>query len=115
MARTPLAQSLERAAASAAAESEQGESTRRSFLRQAGAAGLGLAALGGLAPGARATDGPKIVVVGAGLAGLTCAYRLKRAGYIADVYEPQTRLGGRCWSGRAGGTGNPFVQGQVIE
>ena len=55
------------------------------------------------------------MIVGGGLAGLTCAYRLQQAGYVADVYEASTRIGGRCWSGRAGAADNPFVQGQVFE
>ena len=51
MARTPLMQSVESAVASAAAE--QGV-TRRRFLKTAGAAGIGLTALGRLTPAARA-------------------------------------------------------------
>jgi glycine/D-amino acid oxidase-like deaminating enzyme len=47
-------------------------------------------------------------VVGAGLAGLTCAHRLKRSGVIATVYEANTRLGGRCWTRRG-----DFAQGQL--
>ena len=38
------------------------------------------------------------MVVGAGLAGLTCAYRLKQAGIAAQVHEASDRLGGRCWT-----------------
>jgi len=49
-------------------------------------------------------------VVGAGLAGLTCAYRLKQAGLTAQVYEASTRLGGRCWTIR-----NTFTDGQLAE
>ena len=41
-----------------------------------------------------------VVVVGAGLAGLTCAYRLSQAGIAAEVFEARERLGGRCWSAR---------------
>ena len=52
----------------------------------------------------------RVVVVGAGLAGLTCAYRLKRSGIIATVYEANTRLGGRCWTRRG-----DFAQGQIAE
>lgn len=115
MARTPLLQSVENAAASVAAEQDPGRSSRRDFLKTAGAAGLGLTALGQLTPGARAASPPRIVIVGAGLAGLTCAYRLKRAGYVAEIYEASTRIGGRCWSGRAGASDNPFVQGQWYE
>ncbi|MGE5704116.1 MAG: flavin monoamine oxidase family protein, partial [Clostridia bacterium] len=38
--------------------------------------------------------------VGAGLAGLTCAYRLKQQGYSAEVFEASRRIGGRCWTRR---------------
>jgi monoamine oxidase len=40
----------------------------------------------------------RIVVVGAGLGGLACAYELKKAGLSATVYEASERLGGRCFS-----------------
>jgi NADPH-dependent glutamate synthase beta subunit-like oxidoreductase len=52
-----------------------------------GLRGGGLTALGRLTPAARAASGARVVIVGAGLAGLTCAYRLKRAGYVAQVNE----------------------------
>src|SRR5215210_429196 len=51
-----------------------------------------------LAPRARAAANEKVVVVGAGLAGLTCAYRLKQSGVTAEVFEASDRVGGRCWS-----------------
>src|SRR5215208_1214006 len=100
MPRTPLAASLQRIALEAHA-------TRRQFLGAAGAAAL-VAAAG--APRARAASTQKVVVVGAGLAGLTAAHRLKQAGVIADVYEASSRLGGRCWSARG-----VFADGQVAE
>ena len=115
MARTPLMQSVENAVAKVATEQDDvGRSTRRDLLKTAGAASIGLTVLGRLTPEARAAA-PKIVIVGAGLAGLTCAYRLQQAGYVADVYEASTRIGGRCWTGRAGASDNPFVQGQWYE
>ena len=70
----------------------------------------GVAALGRLAPAARAASSPRIVVVGAGLAGLTCAYRLRQAGYAAQVYEASDRVGGRCWTLRGA-----FADGQIAE
>jgi len=62
------------------------------------------------APNRRTSASPSVVVVGAGLAGLTCAYRLRQAGITATVYEATFRLGGRCWS-RHG----DFADGQVAE
>ena len=41
---------------------------------------------------------PKVVVVGAGFAGLTCAYRLQQQGFDVDVYEARNRVGGRVFS-----------------
>ncbi|HLQ37521.1 MAG TPA: FAD-dependent oxidoreductase [Planctomycetota bacterium] len=42
--------------------------------------------------------GKSIVVVGAGLSGLACAYELKLAGYDVRVFEASNRLGGRVRS-----------------
>lgn len=77
----------------------------------AGGAGLAAAAmLSGPISRALAASGPRIVVVGGGLAGLTCAYRLKQAGHRADLYEASDRLGGRCWTRRG-----DFAEGQIAE
>ena len=69
-----------------------------------GAALAGLAASGGVlsacGSSAGGSDAPSVVVVGAGLAGLTCAHRLQQAGIPARVFEAQQRVGGRCWSTR---------------
>ena len=54
-------------------------------------------------------DVPRIAIVGAGLAGLTCAYRLYQAGVATTVYEAQERVGGRCWSAPG------IVDGQLAE
>lgn len=53
---------------------------------------------------------PRIVIVGAGLAGLTCGYRLKQAGITFEIYEASNRIGGRCWTRR-----NEFDQQQRVE
>lgn len=40
----------------------------------------------------------KVVVIGAGLAGLTTAYRLNKAGIDVDIYEARPRIGGRIFT-----------------
>jgi monoamine oxidase len=46
-------------------------------------------------------EAPRVAIVGAGLAGLTCAYRLRQHGVSAALYEARSdRVGGRCWSAR---------------
>jgi thioredoxin reductase len=64
----------------------------------------------GASPPPPAAAGPRIVVVGAGLAGLTGAYRLKQAGYPAELHEASDRVGGRCWTLRG-----VFAEGQLGE
>jgi monoamine oxidase len=96
MSRTPLASRLEELALS-----------RRQFLGAAGAAAVSVATW---TPRARAATPSKVVVVGGGLAGLTCAYRLKQAGVTAELHEASDRLGGRCWSIRGA-----FAPGLVAE
>jgi monoamine oxidase len=52
----------------------------------------------------------RVVVVGAGLAGLACAHRLHQAGVETSIYEARAdRVGGRCWTARE------FAHGQVGE
>ena len=107
MARTPLATQLADAASTDRAV------TRRRFLRDTGAvatAAMAASAWGRLAPVARGATAGRIVIVGAGLAGLTCAYRLRQAGVTAQVYEASDRVGGRCWTQRGA-----FADGQIIE
>jgi monoamine oxidase len=97
MARTPLAQRVE----DAYAEVVEGRTTRRELLKRTTAAGIAVAGAGTMGRFAHAAYGavqPRIAVVGAGLAGLTCAYRLEQAGLVAQVYEASTRIGGRCWT-----------------
>jgi len=46
----------------------------------------------------------KVAVIGAGLAGLTTAYRLHKAGYDVDVFEARERVGGRVFTVNLNGT-----------
>ncbi|GAA0382716.1 hypothetical protein GCM10009530_36910 [Microbispora corallina] len=124
MARTPLFAALRHLVDQAAPDAAPAPSptpssaasgpavSRRTLMKAAGAAaGLGATAAYGLTAPVRARAAqPRIVVIGAGLAGLTAAYRLRQAGYTATVYEAADRVGGRCWSDR--GT---FASGQVVE
>src|SRR6202161_3437116 len=46
--------------------------------------------------------GASVVVLGAGIAGMTAAYELRNAGYQVQVLEYNARAGGRNWSLRGG-------------
>jgi monoamine oxidase len=91
--------------------------TRREFLRQVGSVGgyratyLTMQALGLLNTAAVAealtlqkgeAHGTKVVILGAGVAGLSAAYELGKAGYDCTVLEARDRVGGRNWSIRRG-------------
>ena len=107
MTRTPLAGALARLVGDVA--QEEGplpRITRRGFL--AGTAATAVAAAMGPRP-ARAAA-PRIVVVGAGLAGLMCAHQLVSSGVEVTVHEAGTRVGGRCWTRRG-----DFASGQIAE
>lgn len=54
-------------------------------------------------------------IVGAGLAGLSCAYELRKAGIRASVYEASSRAGGRCHSMGGSFAGPVMFPGQVVE
>ena len=90
MPRTSLANDLQ-------AIAEKAQFSRRQLLAAGGAATLAAATW---TPRAHAAGGPRVAIVGAGLAGLTCAYRLRRAGIDATVYEASDRIGGRAWTVR---------------
>jgi monoamine oxidase len=76
--------------------------SRRELLRRGALVGGGTlvgTALGvARAPRAIAARDASVVVIGAGLGGLACTYRLHRHGVPATLYEAQERLGGRCFS-----------------
>jgi monoamine oxidase len=115
MARTPLFRTLSRlllesrAAARAGIpvleyaerERERRAVSRRRFLAMsAGAASIPLlAACGEEAPPGRGV--PTVAIVGGGIAGIHCAYRLKKLGVNATLYDAARRLGGRMFTDRA--------------
>lgn len=89
--------------------------SRRDFLKQALAAAAAatspvdlIAASGNV--GARRRPAKKVVVVGAGLAGLSAAYELTRAGHDVTILEARTRPGGRVHTLR-----EPFSDGLYAE
>jgi monoamine oxidase len=84
--------------------------TRGQALRGAGL-GLAALALGGRVPAyAGGLAGARIVVVGAGVAGLTCAHRLRQHGVACSIYEASGRVGGRTLTLRGF-----FADGQIAE
>ena len=101
--------------------------TRRQFLSRVGRAGgigaacLAMEALGQMAASdhahvaprlpAGSGEGVSVVILGAGIAGLTAAYELGKTGYQCRVLEAGDRLGGRNFTLRRGAevreTGSP--------
>jgi monoamine oxidase len=55
------------------------------------------------------------VIVGAGIAGLACAYDLQGKGIVASLYEGADRVGGRIWSMGGEFRGPVEFPGQVVE
>ncbi|WP_370623347.1 flavin monoamine oxidase family protein [cf. Phormidesmis sp. LEGE 11477] len=47
-------------------------------------------------------NGTRVVILGAGLAGMTAAYELRKAGFDCQILEAQDRAGGRCQTIRGG-------------
>ncbi|MFN4061310.1 MAG: flavin monoamine oxidase family protein [Paracoccus hibiscisoli] len=90
--------------------------SRRSLLSMIGAvagagAMYGAMSTMGLAQGSNYTGelnlqgdvgGTRVLILGAGLAGMTAAYELRAAGYQVKVLEFREKAGGRCWTLRGG-------------
>lgn len=74
-----------------------GERRRQLLVAALGSAGLPLVGCGDDETNPTPTE-EVIAIVGGGIAGLHCAYRLKEAGVIATVYEAAKRVGGRMYS-----------------
>jgi monoamine oxidase len=85
--------------------------TRRQFLRQLTSATVAVTAPGRLNPAPPRGKAPKkVIVVGAGLAGLCAAYELSVLGHDVTVLEAQARPGGRLQTLRS-----PFADGLYAE
>jgi len=85
------------------AERQRRQMSRRELLRLGAAAGASaiLASTGGCDSGGSGIPGSRVAIVGAGIAGLHCAYRLRQGGVRAIVFDAATRIGGRMFTDRA--------------
>ncbi|MEO8751468.1 MAG: FAD-dependent oxidoreductase [Casimicrobiaceae bacterium] len=110
MARSPLMRVLQRIARNGLArEREPDSAPRRAFLRRSAALAIA-GAVPAWAPVASSAAKARVIIVGAGLAGLTAAYELNKAGVRATLCEGSPRIGGRCWSERGA-----FADAQIAE
>ncbi len=91
--------------------------SRRSFLEGLGgfggssllmagmsALGFGIASAQAAPPTLTGGGGKKVVILGAGVAGMTSAYELSKAGYDVTILEARSFAGGRCQTARKGFT-----------
>lgn len=86
---------------------------RTEFLAGLAAAGASLTtACSGpsTAPSTRSTSAPRILIIGGGLAGSVCAYRLRQAGLQSVICDANAALGGRTWTLR-----RFYDDGQLVE
>lgn len=123
--RTPLLKNLRKAFRLAVLSSKPGspspkeiaemyeyDQSRRKFLRQAALGSLAVGVIPSLLTGCekpeldeanattamRKTNNLKIAIVGGGMAGLNCAYQLKKAGFDSTIFEASDRVSGRIYT-----------------
>lgn len=83
---------------------------RREFLKLSLATSAGLLISGGATLARQPKQGAKrIVVIGGGFAGLSCAFELRAAGYDVTVVEARGRVGGRVVSF------SDYIEGATVE
>jgi len=128
MARSPLLKAFQRLARDHAEASQRGVDLkqvrgeraaaaveRRRFLQGAGAiAGAALMSRPRAARPQQAKH-PKIVIIGAGIAGLNAALTLQAAGFASTIYESSGRVGGRMHSNTTTWNTNPPPNSQPLK
>lgn len=120
MARTRLFGQLRRIAAGVLAERQSARAVaplarEQLTRRQLTSGALQLAAAGALSAcggndSEKRPGNERVAVVGAGIAGLHCAYRLQQSGVNVTLYEAATRVGGRMFTAK-----DDAYDGQVFE
>ncbi len=90
--------------------------SRRDFIRTSVAASTG-AWLGSCAHTPRPDKSQPVAIVGAGIAGLTAAYRLGKTGQSVHLYEASERVGGRMFTRRQFNADGQFVElgGELVD
>ena len=74
------------------------QESRRKFLQNTAKTGAGLLLLPSFLRAANFDTEKKIIIIGAGMAGLNAAYQLQKLGIKATIYEAANRTGGRMYT-----------------